>query len=64
MKNKKQLKFYESDWGSNLPNKKHLTFDTGEHFKNKDVEYADMKINSVYSPEGHLYQTLIIAYYE
>ncbi|MHC5373117.1 hypothetical protein ACYSNU_04885 [Enterococcus sp. LJL120] len=63
MATKKSLCFWESDWGANL-NKISLTWKADEFFRDRNVEYIDMKINSTIDAEGNLYQTFIIAYYE
>lgn len=59
----KKLKFYESDWASNLK-KVSLTDAANNFFKDKNVEYVDMKINSIYDSDNELYQTIVITYYD
>lgn len=59
----KKLKFYESDWASNLQ-KVSLTDAANKFFEDKNVEYVDMKINSIYDSRSELYQTIVIAYYD
>ncbi|MDT2849727.1 hypothetical protein P7H60_11300 [Vagococcus carniphilus] len=58
-----KLKFWESDWGDNL-GKVSLTNGANEYFKNKNVEYVDMTINTIEKSNGNLYQTFVIAYYD
>lgn len=59
----RELKFYESDWASNLK-KVSLTDAANNFFKDKNVEYVDMKIDSIYDSNNELYQTIVIAYYD
>ncbi|MEG0285293.1 MAG: hypothetical protein RR494_04480 [Vagococcus sp.] len=59
----KKLKFWESDWGDNL-GKVSLTDKLDDFFEHKNVEYLDMKINTIEKANGDLYQTFIVAYYE
>ena len=59
----KKLKFWESDWGDYL-GKISLTDKAEDFFENKNVEYVDMRINTIEKKNGDLYQTFIVVYYD